>query len=277
MRLMRSFLLISTLAAAGCASPAWGAPPGSGHLVLVELFTSQGCSSCPPADAFVRELPRLGFDRDKVVPLTFHVDYWDRLGWPDPFASPVFTARQQWYARSGRLRSPGGEGRGALAGLYTPQMIVDGQIQFPGGHGQVATTELRRAGARPAPVDLAARASVEGDEATVTVGMTARSNLDRAGDWRLVGALAATHARTRVLHGENAGETLEEAAVVRALSDRVPVAVPAAGATAAPPSRLKLRKPADLAWGDVELVTFLQSEKTLEVAGVARLANVGAR
>src|SRR5207253_2749288 len=78
-------------AAAGAAPPR---PQVQPHPVLVELFTSQGCSSCPAADAFVRELPGLGLGRERVLPLTFHVDYWDGLGWKDPFAAPAFTQRQ---------------------------------------------------------------------------------------------------------------------------------------------------------------------------------------
>src|SRR6478752_323054 len=112
------------VAAAGCSPSARAAPTPWRRAVLVELYTSQGCSSCPPADAFVRDLPALGFGRDKVVPLTYHVDYWDRLGWKDPFATPGFTERQEWYARSKKLRSP--DGQAGIEGIYTPQMIVDG-------------------------------------------------------------------------------------------------------------------------------------------------------
>src|SRR5438132_13969858 len=101
--------LAALLAALGGCGAAHASAPAWQRVVLVELFTSQGCSSCPPADAFVRDLPALGFGRDKVVPLTFHVDYWDDLGWKDPFATPAFTDRQRWYARSRKLRSPDGQ------------------------------------------------------------------------------------------------------------------------------------------------------------------------
>jgi hypothetical protein len=264
MKLVAQVLVPALAAVAACAAPARGAPPAWNRVVLVELFTSQGCSSCPPADAIVRALPARGLGRDKVVPLTFHVDYWDRLGWPDPFPAPAFTRRQQVYASSGRLRPPGGEGDAALTGVYTPQMIVDGQVQFPGGREGLVTAEIRRAAARPAGVGLSARTTIEGEDAVVAVEIAPRPGLDRARDWRLTVALAARRAETRVLHGENGGETLEEAAVVRALSAPAPIKLGAAG-----PDRVtvRLRKPSDLDWKNVELVAFVQDERTKDVAG----------
>src|SRR5258705_13199030 len=98
-------VVLAALVAAGCV-PAAAATTSPGRTVLVELFTSQGCSSCPAADAFVRELPSLGMPRARVVPLTFHVDYWDELGWKDAFAAPAFTERQRRYAQAGFLRDP---------------------------------------------------------------------------------------------------------------------------------------------------------------------------
>jgi len=115
----------------------------------------------------VRQLPSLGFGSDKVVPLTFHVDYWDRLGWKDPFATRAFTGRQEWYADSGRLRSP--DGSAGLDGLYTPQMIVDGAVHFSGQRREVALREMQRAGLRPPELDLAAAVSDPFDADAVAV------------------------------------------------------------------------------------------------------------
>jgi len=197
---------------------------------------------------------------DRVVPLTFHVDYWDRLGWKDPFASGAFTERQEWYARSNKLRSP--DGASGLDGLYTPQMIVDGSVQFSGQRRQTAVHEMEAAAARPPAFDLTVRAAVKGATVDLAVQSTPIGEAGRGKDWRLVAALAAKKAHTAVAHGENAGETLEEAAVVRALSDRI--AMPAQRGS----TRIQLSKPGDLAWSDVEIVVFAQSETTREIGAV---------
>jgi hypothetical protein len=258
----RSLLLLAATAA-GCSSQARGAAPPWKRPVLVELYTSQGCSSCPPADAFVRQLPALGLGRDKVIPLTFHVDYWDRLGWKDPFAAAAFTERQEWYARSGKLRSP--DGASGLDGLYTPQMIVDGAVQLSGQRRQTAVHEMEAAAARSPAFDLTVRTAVKGSTVDLTVQSAPVGAAGRDRDWRLVAALAAKKAHTAVAHGENAGETLEEAAVVRALSERIPMP-PQRSST-----RLQLSKPADLAWSDVVVVVFAQSETTREIGAVRML------
>lgn len=87
------------------------AQTATSHPVVVELFTSQGCHSCPPADALVGELSK----REDVIALAYHVDYWDYIGWKDPFASPQFTERQRRYGKAMSLRT-----------IYTPQMVIDG-------------------------------------------------------------------------------------------------------------------------------------------------------
>jgi hypothetical protein len=261
-------LLLVTFSAAGCGASASAAPAPWRRVVLVELFTSQGCSSCPPADAFVRELPAQGLGRDKVVPLTFHVDYWDGLGWKDAFAAPIFTERQRGYARSGKLRSP--DGHAGLDGVYTPQMIVDGMVHFSGQRRQDAIREIERAASRPAALDLTTHATVQGSTIDIEVAAIRRGDSKRDGDWRVVVALAAIKTRTAVARGENAGETLEEAAVVRALSDKIPLDPGSPG-----PVKVRLNKPADLPWSNIEVVAFVQSEATGEVGAVSVVDRFG--
>jgi len=247
------------------SQPAHAAAASWRRVVLLELFTSQGCSSCPAAEAFVRDFPALGLTRDKVVPLTFHVDYWDGLGWKDRFAQPEFTARQEWYARDVRLRPPGGEA--GLSGLYTPQMVVDGRVHLSGTRRSQAVHEMKRAAELPASFDLIPRLSVHGDAIEVQVEVIDRMSGSPGPNWRAQVALTAKRARTTVARGENAGSTLEEAAVVRALSDRV--AIPYGGSA---PVRVRLTKPADVPWSDLDVVAFVQSDRTGEVGAAVQVS-----
>jgi len=98
--------------------------------VVVELFTSQGCSSCPPADAFLNDLSR----RDDVIALSLHVDYWDYIGWEDPFATPESTNRQRRYAPVLVERS-----------VYTPQMVIDGAAHEVGSKRKAVTRLINSA------------------------------------------------------------------------------------------------------------------------------------
>ena len=242
---------------AACAAPAQGQPRPWNRVVLVELFTSQGCSSCPAADALVRELPALGYTRDKVLPLTFHVSYWDGYGWKDPFSSQAFTDRQQWYADAGKLRSP--DSHVSARELYTPQMVVNGTVHFSGARRELALSEIQKAAASSAPVSLAATAVMDGDAANVTVRVAPGAHLDAGA--RLIVVLAAKSARTPVPSGENGGRTLDEADVVRDMAAPVPVA-------AGPgPLTVRVKKPNDLRWSNVEIVAFVQSSTSLAVAG----------
>ena len=169
---------------------------------MVELFTSEGCSSCPPADAVLGELVRAHPGRP-VFALAFHVDYWDELGWPDRFASPDFTARQGAYARALRAR-----------GLYTPQMVVGGTEQFTGSDREHAEEAIARASGRPASVHLTLRARRSGMQA-VAVEWTADA---AAPGETLSVAVVETSATTSVRAGENAGRTLHHTNVVRSFA-----------------------------------------------------------
>ena len=257
-------LLALAMTAVGCAQSVAATTrattaTATPRTVLVELFTSQGCSSCPAADEFVHALPALGLPRARVVPLTFHVDYWNDLGWKDPFSSSAFTQRQQRYAEGGFLRAP--DGHEGLTGLYTPQMIVDGAVHFSGRSRDLAFAEIRRAAEAAPALDLQTDVAVEGDRADVTLRVTARPGARREA-WAAYVAVAAREAHTQVTRGENGGATLLEAAVVRALSPSVAVSL----APGAPPLHVTVTRPSDLPWSAVELAAVVQSPKTLHVA-----------
>jgi hypothetical protein len=170
-------------------------------VAVVELFTSEGCSSCPPADEVLGDMARRS-DRP-IYALGFHVDYWDNLGWPDRSASPENTARQRTYAHA--------FGSG---GLFTPQMIVDGTEQFTGSDRARAETAVARALARPASVRLSVRPRWTGSHA-VTVDYEALGA--PAGSVMNV-AIIEREVSTPVRAGENAGKTLRHANVVRAFA-----------------------------------------------------------
>ncbi len=158
--------------------------------LVVELFTSEGCSSCPSADAL---LARYAGEGD-VLLLSEHVDYWDRLGWKDRFASPAFSARQEAYARRFRLDS-----------VYTPQAVVDGESQFVGSDEGA----LRRSLAAPRAKTAVALAREGNGWRVETIPTRAPADV--------VIAVVLPRAATRVSRGENAGRTLVHLGVVREL------------------------------------------------------------
>jgi hypothetical protein len=187
-------------------SPALSAPESvqpARSAVLVELFTSEGCSSCPPADVLLARLDQLQpVAGVTVIPLEEHVDYWDRLGWRDPFSSAEVTARQQHYAELLRVEGP-----------YTPQMVIDGRREFVGNDSQQALSELANAAHNaktPVSVTVKEKSS---DRISLAVHVNASAS---AGDILL--AITETRLASDVARGENAGHNLKHSAVVRRLS-----------------------------------------------------------
>lgn len=169
---------------------------------VVELFTSQGCPQCPPADAFFETLA----DRDDVIALAWHVDYWDYIGWPDQFASPACTARQKGYARANGARS-----------IYTPQLVVGGSRFIGGAPAMLAADyNLDRGGDRGGPGVQIAR---DGDYVTVHLAPGPTMTAGQAGtnaDAALAGGVMADvslvryipEATVEIERGENAGKTI---------------------------------------------------------------------
>jgi hypothetical protein len=191
------------------------APDPAATPVLVELFTSEGCSSCPPADALLSRLGRTqpvpGAD---IIALEEHVDYWDHLGWKDPFSSEAATMRQNDYGSAF-----GGEQ------IYTPQMVVDGRTEFVGSSDSAALRAIRSASQSPKPgvqLDWGA-----GDNLKINVSPLASAT--RGDDLQVILVVAENMLHTNVKRGENAGRALEHNGVVRQLSLVAKINSPSSG------------------------------------------------
>jgi hypothetical protein len=175
--------------------------------VLVELFTSEGCSSCPPADALLERLDRSQpVNGAELIVLSEHVDYWNEIGWKDPFSSHEYSERQSAYASQ--------FGRGSI---YTPQMVVDGYIEFVGSDEREAAQAIENAAkVRKIPVSISSSLS---DEKTITLhietGTLPSSVTAESADVFL--AIADNFDESQVSRGENAGRTLRHVAVLRSL------------------------------------------------------------
>ncbi|MBC8142142.1 MAG: DUF1223 domain-containing protein [Armatimonadetes bacterium] len=171
--------------------------------VIVELFTSEGCSSCPPADAALLELTTAqNVPGATVIALGYHVDYWNRLGWRDPFSSAAFTARQGAYNRAFQNDSS-----------YTPQAIVSGTAEFVGSEKEKLRAEVAQSAARlKASAVRIALSSVGND--SYRVAATGTGGIKNP---RLFVAVTESGLATKVKAGENAGRTLAHAPVVRRL------------------------------------------------------------
>lgn len=161
--------------------------------VVVELYTSQGCSSCPPADAILHELA----GRDDVIALALHVDYWDYIGWKDPFGDPAHAERQRAYAAAGHRRS-----------IYTPEMIVQGQTDIVGAK-PMALSKAIAEHARQTP-KVAVTLSRDGTALKITAERLAQVE----GGMTVHMLRYQPRQTTHIKRGENAGKTVEYANIV---------------------------------------------------------------
>jgi len=250
--------VIPMLALSLLASPAARAASGAGPErvpVLVELFTSEGCSSCPPADVLLARLQRTQpVDGAEIVPLELHVDYWNHLGWRDPFSDAAFSDRQKAYA--GRF----GTGR-----IYTPQLVVDGAAEQVGGNEPRARRAIELAGRRPkGRLELAVERRA-GDEVNVRVRMSGLPAFTGSVDVLL--ALVEDGLTSDVTRGENEGRRLPHAAVVRQL---VPVGRLRAPAGTLDETRV-LRLPGTAPRGVRRVIAFAQESPVGRVLAVSWL------
>jgi len=183
-------------------------PASRGTPVVVELYTSEGCSSCPPADALLAKFEEVGrIGNAQVVALEEHVDYWDDLGWKDPFSSHNWTIRQNAYA--------GVLGNG---NPYTPQMVVDGTAEFSGGRAQQALQSIAEAATRTkVPVTLTPGAVDRPGKEDFSVQVGKLLSSPKGGSAEVWLAITETGLHSSVTRGENAGQELRHAAVVRSM------------------------------------------------------------
>ncbi|MFF0154970.1 DUF1223 domain-containing protein [Micromonospora sp. NPDC005203] len=212
---------------------------------VVEMFTSQGCSSCPPAEEVLTEIERDARDRGQpVFALGFHVDYWDDLGWPDRFADGAYSARQEAYARAF------GTGR-----LYTPQMVVNGSVEFVGSDRRRAAGAIASALASSATTavtlrtaDLGGRVAVDYQCAPPPEGAV------------LHVAIVERGLDSEIARGENAGRTLRQDNVVRAFTSVD---------LRAERGRVEVATPPDLDPRGASVVGYVQQDGNRAVIGAA--------
>lgn len=186
------------LSAAALALVATAGPAAAGKEIVIELFTSQGCSSCPPADALLGELAK----RPGVIALSHHVDYWNYLGWTDPFASPAATARQQAYREKFDKRF-----------VYTPQMVIDGVAECVGSERETVVELIGKAERKSKP-KLAITIEQPNPE-TLRITLPAAPAPEKPATVWL--AFYSEREMTTVAGGENRGVVITNANVVRTM------------------------------------------------------------
>lgn len=174
--------------------------PAPQPVVVLELFTSQGCSSCPPADKALQDITQQAAKSGQAVyGLSFHVDYWNRLGWQDPFSTKQYTDRQRQYDRA--LNSQ----------TYTPQLVINGRQDVIGGQRGRIEQAIQTVQKQPVTAFVGVEGSLTRDAKQITVTY----ELSAAGPYRINMALVQKEARTAVQNGENGGRTLVNTNVVR--------------------------------------------------------------
>jgi hypothetical protein len=224
--------------------------------VIVELFTSEGCSTCPPADALLAHLEtEQSVKGAEVVALEEHVDYWNNLGWVDPFSSREWTGRQERYAESF-----------AHGSAYTPQMVVDGRYEFVGSRSVEAAKAISAGAAETkARVTIASSGFLANGHAqwTITVDGFAAASKEPAEVWL---GITETHLHSKVEAGENAGHDLEHAAVLRRLSKIAGIDGRTEQTFRATPS---MSFPANWKKENLRAVVFVQEKKSRHIVGAA--------
>jgi hypothetical protein len=219
--------------------------------ILIELFTSEGCSDCPPADAFLQKLDQQPVPGAEMIVLSEHVDYWNHDGWKDPYSSAFYSERQRAYAQEFALSR----------GVYTPQMIVDGTSEFVGSNLAAARDALAKA-MTTAKIDIRL-SSISIDQETLRAHLETAALPGQKADVYV--AIALNHAESQVSAGENAGRKLSHTAVVRLLAKvgSMQKSQPFA-------QDIHLKLPADAPASNLRLVAFVQQAHQGKIFGATK-------
>jgi hypothetical protein len=247
-----AFCAWSSAYASGQAAPA--APTADTHPILVELFTSEGCSSCPPADDFVQKLDALQpVDGAQLIVLSEHVTYWDHDGWKDSNSSAALTDRQSAYVHELGLPTP-----------YTPQIIVDGIKEMRINDAQQVEKLFQQAVTSPKiPVRIGSVSMDQGTSGLLRMHVETDANSTKSNAEVYV-AIALDHVDSQVLHGENGGRHLTHVAVVQQITK---IGKLQKGKTFAEELQLKLKPGTDL--NGIRVVAFVQAQGPGQLLGAA--------
>jgi len=221
--------------------------------VLLELFTSEGCSSCPPADRLLEVLdqkqPVAGAD---LIVLSEHVDYWNQLGWRDPYSSTQYSARQEQYNRS------------TSDGVYTPQLVVDGRFRFVGSDQREASSAIQKALREPKVPITISNVARDGQEVRAHIELPTADQSFKGKQGVLYLAIADNRAESHVARGENAGRALAHVAVTRVLRQVGTLDLDSATA-----KDVTLALQPEIGAGGSRIVAFIQDPTSGHILGVA--------
>jgi hypothetical protein len=208
-------------------------------VAVLELFTSEGCSSCPPADNLLPQLAKLD---SNIIPLSFHVDYWNRLGWTDPFSSREFSERQRKYGEQFHLE-----------GVYTPQLVINGEYELVGSNRSSATSTIKKVLTEKAAVKINIdEVKQNGNKLFVTC--SAEGDLKKND---LLVALVQKQAVMNVKAGENSGAKLSHTNVVRSFAKQA----------ASQKTSFNLEMPSDITDDNWQLIIYAQQKNDLKITG----------
>lgn len=241
--------ILMALSASSAQAATCAAESGAQRVPLLELYTSEGCNSCPPTDRWVSELPRRGFTPERVVTLSFHVDYWNYLGWPDPFSRAQFSERQRMASLRNRARV-----------VYTPQLLLNGRDYRRGAVFDDFGERLSALGRGPAPARIRMQMQTDGAAALGVTGTATVADAAARGGAQAYLALYENNLSNDVSAGENRGKRLRHDFVVREFAG--PFAVDSGGE-----ARLRHHFSLDPRWksGELHVAAFVQSERSGDV------------